>query len=160
MTLRLLFLDFDGVLHSADRDAFEYQGSGTAHTGGWLFSQLPHLEDLLVRCPDVMVVISSSWQYHYPLRLLAEFLGDCEPRVVGTTKDLIEKLDPFATRYDDCQAAAKALAVDHWVMVDDQPSIVWGSHIPSPDEMAKVVFCDPILGLTPLVVDTLARKLS
>jgi hypothetical protein len=45
-------------------------------------------------------------------------------------------------------------------MVDDQPSIVWGSHVPTREEMARVVICDPVLGLTPMIVDTLARKLS
>jgi hypothetical protein len=158
--VKVLFLDFDGVLHSTDAGKVEYHGSEIRHSGDWLFSRLDLLEELLTRCPDVMVVISSSWQFHYPLSLLAEFLGDCEPRVVGTTKDLIERLDQLATRYDACQAAAKALSADTWVMVDDQPSLVWGSHIPSPEEIARVVFCDPVLGLTPMVIDILARKLS
>jgi hypothetical protein len=45
-------------------------------------------------------------------------------------------------------------------MVDDQPSMVWGNHVPARDEMAQVVICDPVLGLTSMVVDTLMRKLS
>jgi hypothetical protein len=116
------------------------------------------LEELLVRCPDVSIVISSSWQYHYPLEDLRLFLRAAGTRVIGTTGGA--GADPSVSRYEQCREAAEALGASVWVMVDDQPSMVWGNHVPARDEMAQVVICDPVLGLTSMVVDTLMRKLS
>jgi hypothetical protein len=68
---RVLFLDFDGVLHSAQ--------------GVYLpeFSLVPLLEKSL-ESSDCAVVISSTWREHYPLQVLRERLGPAlGTRVIG-----------------------------------------------------------------------------
>lgn len=158
--MKLLFVDFDGVLHSTDAGEVEYQGADLRYSGRWLFSQLFLLEDLLLRCADVSLVISSSWQSCYSLNELKEFLGDAGHRVIGTTRKLFPAHCMVANRYEECRAVAVALQATQWAMVDDHVGIVWGQHVPTGEELARVVFCDPAVGLTPAVVDILARKLS
>lgn len=158
--MKVLFLDFDGVLHGTDAGSVEYHGSAIRHSGEWLFSRLYLLEELLTRCPDLSIIVSSSWQHCYAEDNLKEFLGGAGHRVVGTTCGIVPSNCSSANRFEECLAAAQALATDTWVMVDDQPSLVWGNRVPNREEMARVVFCDPVLGLTPLVIDILAKKLS
>ncbi len=156
--VKLLFLDFDGVLHDVSAADIEHIGHGIQFSGSRLFARLHLLEELLVRCHDVSIVISSSWQYHYPLEDLRIFLRGAGTCVIGTTGSA--GANPKATRYEQCRVAVETLGVDQWVLVDDQPSIVWGDRAPTRDEMARTVFCDPVLGLTPMIVDSLVRKLS
>lgn len=158
---RLLFLDLDGVLHSVDAAEIEYTSKGIQVTGTRLFSRLPELDRLLARCTDVSIAISSSWQDHYTLEDLRSLLGTAGYRVIGSTRSINGSgRDRTWSRFDECQAAAKVWGANNWVIVDDQPSIVWGNHVPTRSELARVVFCDPVLGLTPMIVETLARKLS
>lgn len=157
--VRILFVDFDGVLHSADAATAKYLGSEIRYSGRWLFSNLPLLEDLVARCPDVCLVLSTSWQCCYSSDELREFLGDVGNRVIGTTEEFISEDCLVANRFEECRAAAVALNAKTWAMVDDQPAIVWGNHIPTATEMAHVVFCDPVIGLTPSVIEALIHKL-
>ena len=70
---RLLFLDFDGVLHST-----------SAKTDGQ-FCQLPLLADCLADT-DCHLVISSSWRHHHSLPELIEgFPASMRHRFVGAT---------------------------------------------------------------------------
>lgn len=72
--MRLVFLDFDGVLHPLD----------SALPEGHRFCWLHVLESLLVGHPDVHIVVHSSWRYEYidqELRALLEPLG---PKYVGS----------------------------------------------------------------------------
>ncbi len=125
-----------------------------------LFQRLPLLEALLTRCPDVSIVISSSWQEHYSLPELRTLLGAAGEKVIGTTRSTRADHVDATNRYEECHVAADALGAYQWLLLDDQPSIVWGSHVPNRDEMAHAVFCDPILGLTPMIVEHVARKLA
>lgn len=63
----LLFLDFDGVLHTAD---------------GQRFARLPVLTDALegMRCD---IVVSSSWRHHMEIVEIAAHLGALAARVIG-----------------------------------------------------------------------------
>ncbi len=51
--MRLIFLDFDGVLHEARGDLEE----------GQYFKWLPILTELITPHPDVRVVVHSSWRH-------------------------------------------------------------------------------------------------
>lgn len=54
---------------------------------------------------------------------------------------------------------ADLLGVTDWVMVDDQPGIVWGSQIPTRDLVRRVIWCDPVLGLaSPLVATAIVGR--
>jgi hypothetical protein len=156
--VKLLFLDFDGVLHDVSAVEIEHVGHGMQFSGSRLFSRLHLLEELLAHCPDVSVVVSSSWQHHCSLADLRILLGAAGDRVIGTTGS--SGAHPSDSRYEQCRVAAEVLSASVWVMVDDQPSLVWGDCVPTRDEMARTIFCDPVLGLTPMIVDSLVRKLS
>ena len=73
----LLFLDFDGVLHPVSRKTE--------------LCCLDRLHDILRACPDVQVVITSTWRDELPLAALRELIGnggefDC--RIIGGTPNL------------------------------------------------------------------------
>lgn len=64
-----------------------------------------------------------------------------------------------ANRFRECQLVAERLGVSDWLVVDDQPGIVWGPQIPKPELARRVFWCDPVLGLaTPLVVTGIVRR--
>ena len=70
MSNKVLFLDFDGVLHP------------TTH-GTVLLSQLPLLESALESC-DYTMVISSSWRFHMEMEdLKKHFSSSVRNKIVG-----------------------------------------------------------------------------
>lgn len=83
--MAILYLDFDGVLHT--QDCYVVPGQGP-------FVNPPHRlfehEEVLVRClenhPDVRIVLSTSWvrvkSFAYALEMLSPSL---RPRVIGAT---------------------------------------------------------------------------
>jgi len=155
----LLFLDIDGVMHSVDRVEANATSIQIDTTGDRLFEHLPLLGQILDQCPDVSVIISSSWRDSYTLPELQGFFGDWGHRVIGTTVrvDAVGSLP--ANRFRECQAMADLLGVTDWVMVDDQPGIVWGSQIPTRDLVRRVIWCDPVLGLaSPLVATAIVGR--
>ena len=75
----IIFLDFDGVLHSHDIDDDKY-----------LFSRVSLLWQILRGCPGVDVVFSTSWRNTYQFYELIDFVNygggeDLEHRFIGTT---------------------------------------------------------------------------
>lgn len=150
--MKIIFLDIDGVMHSVDKVGIE-SVSG-------LFEYLPLLGTVLDRCPDVSVIISSSWRDTHSLPELQALFGDYGHRVIGTTLSDVSCSRP-ANRFQECLAAAERHQASDWVVVDDQPGIVWGSQIPSPELARKVLWCDPVLGLaTPFVAHSLIKRFS
>lgn len=72
--MRLLFVDFDGVLHPAHRPGVEVK----------LFCWVPALAKMLSGHPDVKIVVHSTWRYdHFDYELQA-LLGDLGDRFVGS----------------------------------------------------------------------------
>ena len=72
--MRLVFLDFDGVLHPLDAQLPE----------GRRFCWLPVLESLLAGHPDVHIVVHSSWRYEYNDSELHTLLGPLGQRFAGS----------------------------------------------------------------------------
>ncbi|QJW85259.1 hypothetical protein HK414_23225 [Ramlibacter terrae] len=70
---RVLFLDFDGVLHPA----------GTKPGESLPFEWLPELAALLSSTPDVALAVHSSRVGTYPVDELREFLGPLGCRFIG-----------------------------------------------------------------------------
>lgn len=156
---RLIFLDIDGVMHSVDRVQANHTSNGIEYTGDRLFEHLPLLGRILEQCPDVSVIISSSWRDSHTLEELQGFFGDWRHRIIGTTVSIDTVGAMRANRFRECQALAEQHGVTDWVVVDDQPGIVWGSQIPTPDLARRVVWCDPVLGLaTPLVASNIVKR--
>lgn len=126
--MRVLFLDFDGVLH-------------TPNCASTLqLVHLPHLLRLLREYPDVQVVVASSWRETRSLDQLRQlFPEDLRLRVVGAT--------PFLTyeggsghRQRECVAWLEQHAPgSSWLALDDEAALY------EPD---KVLVCDPGAGLS------------
>jgi hypothetical protein len=115
----ILFLDFDGVLHPAvNYDATQ------------LLSKLPMLETVLRHCPDVEVVISSTWRENRTLaQLQALFSPDIAPRIAGVTPQWrnIQSADTYGTYVRQAEVEAwlrsAGRAWQQWLAVDDQPHL-------------------------------------
>lgn len=158
MSRQLLFLDIDGVMHSVDHVQANTASIGPDSSSARLFEHLPRLADILAQCPDVAVVVSSDWRHRYSLAELQGFFGACGDRVIGTTGSINIRSSRPANRFQECQEVAEQLGVTDWVIVDDQPGIVWGSQIPERDLVRRVIWCDPVLGLaTPLVASAIVK---
>lgn len=72
--MRVIFLDFDGVLHPVDPEL----------SGVERFCWLPVLTELLVTHEDVQLVVHSTWRYEYSDGELQALLGPVGPRFVGS----------------------------------------------------------------------------
>lgn len=73
--MRLLFLDFDGVLHPSEADP------ALPH-----FCWLPELEQLLSLHTDVRIVVHSTWRYDHHDAELRELLAGLGERFVGSAQ--------------------------------------------------------------------------
>lgn len=145
--MRLLFLDFDGVLHTTDAVAIpELQ-----------FRHVGLLSGLLGPYPEVRIAISSNWTSSHDLESLKERLGGLGHRVVGS----IAGEHPRLSRFRQCETMAARLNTPSWIMIDDQVQIVFGDEMGKPEMMRRVIFCDSTLGLTtPGVQEKLLNWLS
>ena len=102
--MRLLFLDFDGVLHPLDPEA-----QGLPH-----FCWLPVLARLLEQQDDVRIVVHSTWRYDHTDNELRTLLGPLGPRFVGSA--------PRAPREQAIEmvlGANKESVVSHLALDDD-----------------------------------------
>lgn len=105
---KIVFLDFDGVLHP----------DGIA-----LFSRLGLLETYLSRMPDVEVVISSSWRETESIeQLRAYFSSPIREKIVGATPVLEDGYD-CGGRQREIEAYLESAGLKagncSWVALDD-----------------------------------------
>ena len=81
---QILFLDFDGVLHSVDEpaldDYFKYNGNPN------LFQWIQFLDDALAPYPDVRIIVSSDWRRLFGDDELIQFLGPVGHRFIGVVE--------------------------------------------------------------------------
>ena len=114
---RLIFLDFDGVLHSVRSNAR-------------LFEHIGRMAQVLEAHPEVRVVVSSSWRNAHDEEALQGFLRPLAERMLGLTPQLagalrqheIEAwLNDNATRYAAEDAAG--CEVSDWIAIDDMPRL-------------------------------------
>jgi hypothetical protein len=129
-SMRVLFLDFDGVLHP-DPPSNELP----------LFCRAKLLEEWLVQHPDVCVVISSTWRLKRSLEQLKDYFPTWQHRIVGMTPDI--PLDSFQ-RQVECEAWMRAHAAPWtpWAALDDR---LWNFR---PFEK-RLILVDRKTGLTP-----------
>jgi len=57
----ILFLDFDGVLHSSEAYLVKQEPVLRAEEGMTLFQHAPLLVEALDQQPDIQIVLSTSW---------------------------------------------------------------------------------------------------
>lgn len=135
---RILFLDFDGVLHPQLTSISE------------LFGRLPLFEEWLVSRPLVDVVISSSWRLAYDLEELRSFFSEgLRARVVDVTPP---GSDTSGSREHQIRSWLRAKAPEAtWVAFDDSEWLFAGTE--------RLVLCSPDLGLQTQNLDEADRLL-
>lgn len=126
---RLLFLDFDGVLHPVTKKAGQ----------SLPFEWVPELTALLSDAPDVAIAVHSSWAERYSLDELRDFLGPLGCRLIGAVNR-------------GPKASSILLFLDSqpdfgdWLVIDDE-----AGEFPR-DFPGSVVICDRTRGISdPLV---------
>lgn len=101
---RVLFLDFDGVLHPGEAGTFRY---------------LPMLEALLRRYPLVDVVISSNWRERMTFgELIDQFSEDMAQRIVGTTPAIDGE-----NRQSEIETFCRRYGIQDWLVLDDRAEL-------------------------------------
>ncbi|MBC8737075.1 hypothetical protein F6X40_09665 [Paraburkholderia sp. UCT31] len=140
---KVLFLDFDGVLH-------RYQ-SGT-------FTKVPLVVEFLRDHPDIDVVISSTWRYDNSLDELRQiFPVDIEHRIIAVTPDLSETTGRIArgfARITEIEAWLRGAGEDIvWRALDDEPGLF-------PHGAEKVVFTNSAEGVTPADIERLEQSFA
>ena len=102
--MRLLFLDFDGVVHPLDPESL-----GLQH-----FCWLPVLTRLLEPHDDVGIVVHSTWRYDHTDKELRMLLGPIGPRFVGSAPRA-----PRELAIEMVLGANKGTVFSHLVLDDD-----------------------------------------
>lgn len=97
---KVIFLDFDGVLHSGFSETFEHKRA---------------FENLLKDHPDTSVVISSDWRLGRSLEELKSlFSPGVREQIVGATPNLFP-----LNRQAEVDALCKEKGVVHYMILDD-----------------------------------------
>jgi hypothetical protein len=139
---RAIFLDFDGVLHDADRVEIDRWSEDTpvpcAVDGQPLFDFAPLLAEVLRPYPDVLVVVHSSWGRYFDVAACRALLAPSGLRVDGIA----------AGRYrpDRIAQYAHDHGIADWIALDDEPQHFderwcsrWGN---------RLIACHPNRGLS------------
>ncbi len=136
---KLLFLDFDGVLHptttSLDRPPF---------------CHAPLLESAL-QGRDCDVVVSSSWRHHHTHQeILAHLPSALRQKVVGFTGQAHIGRWP---RFTEIQNYMVHLGIANWRALDD-------SFLEFPENCSELIRCNPNEGLTSSQVQAVVHWLE
>ncbi|MEN3111711.1 HAD domain-containing protein [Uliginosibacterium paludis] len=114
---RLIFLDFDGVLHSVRSNAR-------------LFEHVARLAEMLAPYPAVRIVVSSSWRNAHEEDALQGFLRPLAERMLGVTPKLAgalrqDEIEAWLQDNTERYAAFDPAGVEvgDWVAIDDMPRL-------------------------------------
>lgn len=140
----ILFLDFDGCLHTV---------------GGPVFEHADRVADLLREFPHVDIVLSTSWREIYPYDDLRHFLGaDLSRRVIGKTPVITQKEPPYLphVRHREIlfwlQRHTRE-AKRGYVILDDEKVLF-------PPGCPELILCDPRVGIDDRIVEQLRARLA
>lgn len=135
--MRVLFLDFGGVVHPSGLDDDVRSGAPGAAAGVRLdvFCWFDILLGLLAPHPDVYVVVHSNWRYAHTPHEIGDLLGDLGPRYLGVV--------PPGERHGAIGAwLARHPGVESHRILDDAAR-AFGDPPP-----AELILCDPRTGLS------------
>jgi hypothetical protein len=127
---RILFLDFDGVLHP---DGFA------------LFSRRDIFEAYALKMPEAEIVVSSTWREDHDLEgLKSYFSPPVRDRIIGATPSLEDGYE-CGGRQREIQAYLESAGLDgtncSWVALDDMPLFF-------EDDCPNLVLTDSTRGFT------------
>ena len=112
--MRLIFLDFDGVLHSVRSNAR-------------LFEHVVRLAQVLEPYPEVHIVVSSSWRNAHDEDELRQLLRQVADRIFGkipTLPGFLRQQEIEAWLHDNSASyAAQKHNVCPWIAIDDMPRL-------------------------------------
>jgi len=145
LTLVILFLDFDGVLHPANAPV----GAVTD------FCCLPLLEDWLRQYRQVNIVISSSWREIMILEKIRQlFSEDIRHRVVDVCPNLPREKEFQFIRHAEILAWLKnSMYQDPWLALDDAVHLF-------PPSCKELIVCQRDIGIDTHVIEVLTTKLN
>lgn len=115
MDAPVLFLDFDGVLHSSDLIS-------ASHSRGALFVHAAWLADALASYPALRIVLSTQWGLAVsPIGARSHLPEALQSRVVGHTLDVYSDHDEFQrhSRAEQILRYVKVHGIRFWLAVDD-----------------------------------------
>jgi dsDNA-binding SOS-regulon protein len=140
---KVVFLDFDGVLHRLT--------TGT-------FRKLPLFCEFLRQNEDVSIVISSTWRLQYPLEELREFFeADVRDQIIDVTPDLTVSAGLIALGATRCEEISNWLArnrdVTRWAILDDESGLF-------KNHRDRLVLTDASEGLVPANLAALSALLG
>lgn len=127
--MRIISLDFDGVLHPA----------GDASPPEDRFKWLPILEKLLEPSKDVRLLIHSSWRYEYTDQELRNLLGPLNGRFAGSAPRM-----PRETAIEYVVQGNKGV-IKHLLVLDDEAREFSNGRL-------ELILCGPATGISALEV--------
>jgi hypothetical protein len=132
--MRVLFLDFDGVLHPVTALRwFEMRlPLETAIKRGRLFRWAWVLADLLEPHPDVQIFVHSSWRLLHRESALPDFMGPLSSRFAGSTIG--------DERWQSIDRVVQKNRLSEFRILDDHPE-----HFPA--GLSELIVCDSELGV-------------
>ena len=135
----ILFLDFDGVLRRLTSDPSRFDKDC-----------LDCFELLIRQCPEVKIVISSTWRFAMSLAAIRKrFSPDVAEKIVGVTPEA--PINSLHDRYKEICAYLKRPGVEAkcWIAIDDDPELY--------PQGAPVLLTDPNTGFDNNCADKLKR---
>lgn len=142
---RVIFLDFDGVLHPPKAISGAQPPLTPAQIKeGWpqTFQHLPILKEILTGHTDIAVVVSSSWRLHLNDGELQEVLSLISPWFVGSVSK--------GSRDEAIRAWLQRYPIEDYVILDDVSKFF-------PGNWPKLILCKSALGLSDPLVQTKLR---
>lgn len=132
--MRVIFLDFDGVLHPVSALSWFQLRRPLRQTiqMARLFRWTWVLDELLVGHEDVQLLVHSTWRLLQDEQTLHEVLGPLAPRFAGRTVG--------ADRYQSIVDALERLPGSQYQILDDHAEQF-------PHEVEHLIVCDPELGV-------------
>lgn len=132
--MRVIFLEFDGVLHPASAVCRVAPVAPLKRTvqGAWLFRWAWVLDELLDGHSDVRIVVHSNWRFLAADDELQSFLGPLARRFVGST--------PRTQRWESIAAVVESNRLRDFRILDALPAAF-------PSGLPELIACDPEAGL-------------
>ncbi len=137
---KILYLDFDGVLHHEDVTWHPRRGARMRAPGERLFAHVELLVELLQPAPDLQIVLSTSWAVQYSFYGAARMLpSELRRRCVGSTwhSEMEKRVFENTSRGRQIAADLARRQPARWFAIDDNDegfSVAMRAHLVHTDQ--------------------------